>query len=421
MIALGFLSLILLGSLVLSLPISHNEGAAVSYTDALFTATSAVCVTGLVAFDTAQTFSVFGRTVIGVLIQIGGLGITTFGLGIVLMMRKKAGIKELHIAQESFNAPTLKGVMRLIRTVFFSTLLIELAGAILCFPVFLKKYGFGSAVGYSLFHSVASFNNAGFDIFGTGDSMYCYINDTYLNIVTALLIILGGLGFFVMSEVLVKRKPKKFSLHTKTVLSVTAFLIVFGTLALKLTEGEGISWLGAFFTSVSTRTAGFATRPMADFSNAGIMLICVLMIIGASPGSTGGGIKTTTAFVLVKHLFAFSTNKEAGAFKRKIPIDAIRKALAILVLAVCVVLLVTVTMCALEPTVDMRDMIFEVCSAFGTAGLSTGITAGLGVTAKMLLTVTMFVGRLGPLTIATLWAGRRDEDIQRAEESIQIG
>jgi len=420
MIALGFLSLILLGSLLLFLPISHNEGVSVSYLDALFTATSAVCVTGLVVFDTAQTFSVFGRAVIGVLIQIGGLGITTFGLGIVLMMRKKAGIKELHIAQESFNAPTLKGVMRLVRTVLFSTLLIEIAGALMCLPAFLKNHGIASAFGYSVFHSVAAFNNAGFDIFGTGDSMYAYINDAYLNIVTAVLIILGGLGFFVMSEVLIKKKPKKFSLHTKTVLSVTAFLVVFGALCLKMTEGSEISWLSAFFTSVSTRTAGFATRPLSEFSNAGIMLVCVLMVIGASPGSTGGGIKTTTAFVLVKHLLAFSANKDAGAFKRKIPLEAIRKALAILMLAVCVILLVSVTVCILEPSLDMRDIIFEVCSAFSTSGLSTGITAGLGAFSKLILVVTMYVGRLGPLTIATLWAGRRDE-IQRAEESIQIG
>ena len=420
-ITLGFLSIIAVGTLLLLLPISHNDGCSVGLVDALFTATSSVCVTGLVAFDTGTVYSLFGRTVIAVLIGIGGLGITTFGLGLLLFTRKKAGIKEMVLAKESFNHSTLKGVMGLIKVVLFATLAFELVGALLFLPVFCSKYGIAEGIGYSVFHSVASFNNAGFDVFGTGDSLYAFKDHVYINTVTALLIIFGGLGFFVMSDIATKKKPKKYSLHTKIVLTMTLLLIVLGTLLLKLTEGEGISWLEAVFTSVSTRTAGFATKPMAEFSNAGLIVMNILMIIGASPGSTGGGIKTTTAFVLIRHLFAYSTNTETEAFRRRIPDDAVKKALAILTLAVCAVLLCSALICMIEPELDMRDVIFEVCSGFGTAGLSTGITGGLSYASKLILVLTMFVGRLGPLTIATLWINNTDTAIQRAEESVQIG
>ena len=420
-IALGFLSLMLVGAVLLTLPISHNDGCEVSFLDALFTSTSAVCVTGLVAFDTGAVFSVFGRTVIGILIQIGGLGITTFGLGLILVMRKKAGMREMILAKESFNQSTVKGAMPLIRTVLFASLAFEAAGALACLPVFIPRYGVARGIGYSVFHSVASFNNAGFDIFGTGDSLYAFIDHTYINIVTALLVIFGGLGFFVMTDIVTKKKTRRFTLHTKIVLLMTLLLILLGTLLLKLTEGDGISWLTSFFTSVSTRTAGFATRPMAQFSNAGIMVMNILMVIGASPGSTGGGIKTTTAFVLIAHLSAYCTNSETGAFKRRIPEEVIKKALAILMLAVCVVLTATCVICALEPDIPMRDVIFEVCSGFGTAGLSTGITSGLCGASKAVLIAAMFLGRLGPLSIATLWISRTDTGISRAEENVPVG
>ena len=421
MIALGFLSIILIGSVLLFLPISHEEGKGIGYIDALFMSTSAVCVTGLVPADPGSTLSLFGETVICILIQIGGLGITTFGLGLLLFMRKKAGVKEMSIAKESFNSQTFKGVMPLIRTVLLTTLLIEFVGAVLCAPVFISEYGVAGGIGYSVFHSVASFNNAGFDVFGNGNSMYAYIDHTYLNVVTALLVILGGLGFFVMSELVMKRNPRRFSLQTKVVVSMTVALIVIGTVFYKLAEGAEMSWLAAFFTSVSTRTAGFATYQCAEFSNASIILTCVLMVIGASPGSTGGGIKTTTAFVLTRHLWSYSRGREAQAFKRRIPREAIKKALAILMLAVCSICTVCLILCMLEPCIPIRDVFFEVCSAFGTAGLSTGITGGLCDISKFILIFTMFVGRLGPLTIATLWASRKEESFTRAEETIAIG
>ncbi len=420
-ITLGFLFLIVMGALLLCLPVSHRGGAEVSIVDALFTSTSAVCVTGLVAFDTGATFSVFGRTVIAVLIQMGGLGITTFGLGVLLFSRKKAGMRGMLIAKESFNHSTLSGVMELVKTVLIFSVSFELAGALLCYPVFCGRYGPVRSIGYSLFHSVAAFNNAGFDIFGTGDSMYAYIDHAYLNIVTAMLVMFGGLGFFVMSDILQKKTPRRFTLHTKIVVSMTLILTVAGTILLKITETEKISWLSAFFTSVSTRTAGFATKPMSEFSNAGILVMNVLMMIGASPGSTGGGIKTTTAFVLIVYLLSYATNSQPAAFRRKLSEEVIKKSLAILMLCVCVVFLCTALLCLLEPEIPMRDILFEVCSGFGTAGLSTGITGGLCDASKLILICTMFVGRLGPLTIATLWISRKDTGISRAEESIQVG
>ncbi len=421
LIALGFLMLILAGTALLCLPVSSSDGKSMPFIDALFTSTSAVCVTGLVVFDPGSTLSVFGQAVTAALIQLGGLGITTFGLAVILIMRKKAGIREMVLAKESFNQSTLKGAMGLIKTVILASFAFETVGALLCLPVFLEKYSFAQSLGYSFFHSIAAFNNAGFDIFGTGDNMYAYTDHAYLNIVTMLLVIFGGLGFFVMSDIIKKKKPAKFSLHTKVVLTMTLSLIILGAVLLKLSEGEGISWLSAFFTSVSTRTAGFATKQMNTFSSAGIMIMNILMVIGASPGSCGGGIKTTTAFVLIKHLFAYSTNSETHAFKRKLPDEAVKKALSILMLAITVILLVTVAICLLEPELAFSDITLEVCSAFGTVGLSTGITGALSSFSKLIIVLTMFVGRLGPLTIATLWINNRDTGISRAEETIQIG
>ncbi len=421
LITLGFLGVILAGAVLLSLPAAAADGKSISFIDALFTSTSAVCVTGLVVFDPGSVLSVLGQSIVAALIQIGGLGITTFGLAVILIMRKKAGMREMVLAKESFNQSNVKGAMGLIKTVIIASFSFELVGALLCMPVFLQRYSFMQSLGYSFFHSIAAFNNAGFDIFGTGDSMYAFSDHAYLNIVTMLLVIFGGLGFFVMTDIIKKKKPRKFTLHTKVVLFMTLTLIVGGAVLLKLTERDGISWLEAFFTSVSTRTAGFATKQMSTFSNAGIMIMNIMMVIGASPGSCGGGIKTTTAFVLVKHLFAYSTNSETVAFKRKLPDEVIKKALSILMLAVSVILIVTTLICLIEPQIPLADITLEVCSAFGTVGLSTGITGTLSSVSKLIIVCTMFVGRLGPLTIATLWINNRDTGISRAEETIQIG
>ncbi|MBM6837822.1 H(+)-transporting ATPase, partial [Clostridium saudiense] len=297
-IVLGFLLVILLGAMLLMLPISINEGASVSFIDALFTSTSAVCVTGLIAIDTADTFTVFGRTVVAMLIQIGGLGVTSVGVGFILLMRKKVGIKERTLIKEAMNLESLKGVVKLVKSVLFMTLIFESIGVILSYIVFSKDYSPLDALGISMFHSVAAFNNSGFDILGGLQNLIPYQSNILLNLTTCGLIIFGGLGFLVIKEVIEVRSFKKFSLHTKIVLIMTGGLLVVGTILLKLTED--ISWLGAFFFSTSARTAGFSTYPLSTFTNAGLFVLAILMFIGASPGSTGGGIKTTTLFTLYK-------------------------------------------------------------------------------------------------------------------------
>jgi trk system potassium uptake protein TrkH len=243
----------------------------------------------------------------------------------------------------------------------------------------------------------------------------------WFNLVTAALIILGGLGYFVIRALLRHKKGERFSLHTKVVLLMSAILTVGGMLLVKLTEQGQISWLGAFFSSVTARTAGFATYPMAGFTNAGLLIMCMLMFIGASPGSTGGGMKTTTIFVLFLNLRSAATGKEAHAFGRKIKDDTLYRAFVIIGLGLAWGLIMTAAVCALEPDLPLRDVLFEVISGLGTTGLSTGVTPQLGTASRILLMLTMYVGRLGPLSVATLLVGRKPGGVSRAEEEIPIG
>ena len=313
-IALGFLFCILLGSLLLMLPCSLQPGIALPYLDALYTATSAVCVTGLNVIDPGSTFSPFGQFVLGCLIQIGGLGVASIGVGIMLAMGKKINLKERRVIRDAMNLDSGKGLIRFVKAIFCTTLLIELLGAFLSFPVFFRDYPLPRAIGLSLFHSVASFNNSGFDVLGNGTSLIPYQKDVLLNLVTCVLVIAGGIGFPVIFELPLKHFSwKRQSMHTRVVLSTTFALLLFGTLLLKLTES--ISWLGAFFYSVSARTAGFSTYNLSDFSTAGLLVVSGLMFIGASPASTGGGIKTTTFFCpALRHLFR--SNKP---FRKSLP------------------------------------------------------------------------------------------------------
>lgn len=418
-VVLGFAFVILTGSLILWLPISANEGVDVSYIDALFTSTSAVCVTGLIAVDTADTFNVFGRTVVALLIQVGGLGVTCVGVGVILLAGKKIGIHGRVLIRDSMNLTTVKGVVRLVEAILFMTLLFEGAGALLSFLVFSKDYPPLDALGISVFHSVAAFNNSGFDILGGLKNLIPYQSNVLLNLTTCGLIIFGGLGFLVIREIWEKHSWRKFSLHTKVVIATTIALLAAGTVLLKMTED--ITWLGALFQSTSARTAGFSTYPIGAFSNAGLFVLAVLMFLGASPGSTGGGIKTTTTFVLMKSMFSAATNRHCSAFKRRIPTEVVSQAFLIAILALAVVCVQTFLMCIAEPELDFMKLLFETVSAFGTVGLSTGITPDLNVGAKLILITTMFIGRLGPLTMATVWSFKPKAAAWYSEESITIG
>jgi len=420
LIALGFAAVILLGALVLMLPISVNNGVTVTFVDALFTSTSAVCVTGLIVVDTADTFTVFGRTIVALLIQIGGLGVTCVGVSFILAARKRIGLKERLLIKESWNIDSFKGVVKLLKDVLLLTLIFESVGAALSFIVFSKDYPPLTALGISLFHSVAAFNNSGFDILGGLRNLIPYQSDVMLNLVTCGLIIFGGLGFLVILDIIKKRSFKKLTLHSKVVITMTVFLLAAGTLLLKATED--ITWLGAFFHSTSARTAGFSTYPLGTFSNASLFVLTVLMFIGASPGSTGGGIKTTTFFALIQAIKSVATNKPCTAFKRKIPTEVISKAFIVTLLSAFVVCIGTFLLCILEPDCTFIQLLFEVTSAFGTVGLSTGITPHLSDASKLILTLTMYIGRLGALAIVTLWAFKPTPPLVRySEENITIG
>lgn len=419
LITLGFAFIILLGTLLLLLPVSVQPSMEVGFIDALFTSTSAVCVTGLIAIDTADHFTTFGRAVVAFLIQVGGLGVTSVGVGFILAAGKRISMKGRLLVREALNVESSKGMIRLVKVVLLMTLCFELVGAILSFIVFVQDYPLLKALEISIFHSIAAFNNSGFDIFGGLQNLIPYQSDVLLNLTTAGLIIFGGLGFLVIIDILKNRSFKKLCLHSKAVITTTAALLLIGTLLLKATED--ISWLGAFFQSVSARTAGFSTYPIGEFTNAGLFTLAMLMFIGASPGSTGGGIKTSTFFTLIQSVRSLMTKKHQGAFYRSIPAEGISKAYLITFLSLLVVCGGTFLLCILEPEFSFMQIMFEVTSAFGTVGLSTGITPELGDLSKLVIVLIMFIGRLGAFTFASMWVCRPTPNARYTEESIIIG
>ena len=419
LIALGFAAVILIGSVLLMLPISIRPGVEVAYIDALFTSTSAVCVTGLIAVDAYDNFTVFGQAVLAGLIQIGGLGVTSVGVGLILAAGRRVSIKGRSLVKEALNVDSFQGMVRLIQWVLKVTLCFEGAGAVLSFLTFSQDYPLPRALWTSVFHSVAAFNNSGFDILGGMQNLIPYQSDVLLNLVTCALIIFGGLGFLVMLDIRRAGSFRKLTFHSKVVITTTAALLAVGTLLLKATED--MTWLGAFFHSVSARTAGFSTYSMGELTNAGLFTLILLMFIGASPGSTGGGIKTTTFFALMQQVRAVFTKKKPGGFYRTLPGEAIDKAGVIALLSLVVVCVGTFLLCVLEPELDFVRLLFEEVSAFGTVGLSTGITPDLSVASKLVLIFTMYIGRLGAFTLFSLWIDRPDPSIRYTEEMITIG
>ena len=419
-IAFGFALVILLGSCLFMLPCSVKDGVELRYIDALYMSTSAVCVTGLISVDAGDTFTPLGQFFLAALIQTGGLGVTCIGAGVIVAMRRRVNLKGRNVIREAMNLNTGKGIVKFIKSVFLTTLSFELAGAALSFIVFIKDYPPLRAIGISLFHSIAAFNNSGFDVLGNFQSLIPYQNNVLLNLVTCGLVVFGGIGFLVIRELIEKRLCwRKLSMHTKVVLTVSAALIAIGTLLIKLTEN--VTWLGAFFSSVSARTAGFATYPLGEFTNAGLSVIALLMFIGASPGSTGGGIKTSTLFVLFQGIKSAATNKSEKAFHYAVPATAFRKAAVITLIGLSIISVGTYLMTAMEPQISFIDALFEVTSAFGTVGLTTGITTELCLGSKLLSIVIMYIGRLGPLTIASLWYFTKGERVSYPDGNIAIG
>lgn len=418
-IALGFLALILLGALLLSLPAARTESMVSSPLDSLFTAASAACVTGLVVTDTGTSWTVFGKIVILLLIQIGGLGVAALGVSVTLLAGGGLRLRDRQMLKESWNITSYRDVSGLLGRVLVITLVFELAGSLLIWPVFARDFGTVPGLGIAVFHAISAFNNAGFDILGGTDSLIRYGDQVWINLITALLIIGGGLGYLAILDLYRFRRRRNLSLQTKVVLVMTGILIIGGTLLLRL--AQPISWMGAFFQSVSARTAGFATWDLSGFRPAALLIMCLLMFVGASPGSTGGGIKTTTIFALFLSARSTVTGKTPQAFRRRVPDAVIGKAFTVVLIGGSFLIFAVLMLCLCEPGRDFMSLLFETVSACCTVGLSIVPTLELGTGARIVLIVCMFVGRLGPLTIATLWRYSAQNEWSYSQEGFTIG
>lgn len=403
-IILSFLAIILLGTLLLWLPFSTQNGQSLPFVDAFFLSTSSVCVTGLSPVsDISSTLSIFGKIVMMFLIQIGGMGIVTIAIYILAMLGIKIGITERYLVKESLNQNSVGGMIKLVRMVVFTSLIIEGIGMILSFIVFIQDYPFVEALGVSAFHAVSSFNNAGFDLLGP-QSLMAYSNDVYFNIITMAMIILGGIGFVVIHDVLNNSRWKDLTLYSRIVIKVTFFLIVIGSVLIKLFEGNEITWLQAIFTSVTCRTAGFSTTDIGALSDATVLVMMLLMFIGASPNSTGGGVKTTTAYTIYKGITSFLSGKQTIIHNRKIDDETKYKAFSLVVLSAFCIFVAFLALSSIElpntaSNSTFTNILFEVMSAFGTVGLTRGLTTSLLPASKLIIASLMFLGRLGPITI----------------------
>lgn len=408
--ALGFLVLIFIGAIILYLPISTVGPVPIGFTDALFTSASAVCVTGLVVVDTGLQWSVFGKSLILFLIQIGALGIMSVVTLFWLVTGKKLGLKQKLTIQESIQNFSLQGIKTVFIRILIITLMLEVAGAAIISFRLIPRYGFQDGVLKSIFHSVSSFCNAGFDIFGTKSNPYISLQDfkedSLMLITTALLIIIGGLGFVVWNDIASGRRFSQYTLHSKVVIVTSSVLLVFGTFGFLLFEhgnpetlgnlSGGTKLLNAFFQSVTTRTAGFSTIKTEAMRDVSGLFAILLMIVGGAPGSTAGGIKVTTLSVIILSLITFLLGRrDVQAFGRRVPEETIKKTFIIIILTFF--LIVSVTMILLvENDFVFLPTLFEVISAFGTVGLSMGITEELSALSKLLLIATMIIGRIGP-------------------------
>lgn len=402
-IILSFIGIIALGSILFSLPIAVNEGR-LPYLDALFLSTSAICVTGLSTIaDLGATLSVFGKVVLALMIQIGGLGIVTLAIYVLVILGVRIGVMERVVVREALNQSTLQGMVKLVKSIVLTSLAFEFVGTGLSFIVFIRDYPFWQALGISAFHAISSFNNAGFDLIGA-TSLIPYADSVLLNLTTAGLVICGGIGFIVIFDIMKKRAWKPLTNYSKIVIKITAILLVAGTLILKLTEGAEMTWLQAFFQSFTARTAGFSTVDMTRVSVSGISILALLMFVGASPNSTGGGIKTTTAYVIVKSTLAFLRGKTPMTKNRRIDDETRIKSFSLAFLALVSIFVAFLAVEAFERhsalfEATATNILFEVVSAFGTVGLSQSVTPYLATGSKIVITVMMFLGRLGPITI----------------------
>ena len=439
LIAVGFLGIILIGALILMLPISSASGEITNFFDALFTATTSVCVTGLVTVTTATHWSLFGKIVILCLIQIGGWGVVTVMMAFFIVIGRKITMKDRILIQEAYNLDTIQGMVKFIHKILQITVLVESAGAIGYSFVFIPKYGILKGIFYSIFHAVSAFCNAGIDIIGE-NSLEPYVIHPWMNFVTIFLIVFGGLGFTVIWDIYENVKKykkirfKKLQFHSKIVLITTTILIGVGTILYFILEyhneitmgnftiGEKI--LASLFQSVTTRTAGFAAINQANLTRGSAWITILLMFIGGSPASTAGGMKTTSAATLVLTIRSMIKGRESTeAFGRCIPEHAVRTALSVFALGFTILFCGTTILCITEDA-DLSLILFETASAMGTAGLSAGLSANLSIIGKIVVIMIMYAGRIGPITVVMAVLHRRKNThsiIELPEGKVIIG
>ena len=406
-IILGFLSLIILGSLLLMLPFATRDGEGAAFADAIFTATSATCVTGLVVRDTATYWSVFGQSVILILIQIGGMGIVTAAVAFVSVSGRKIGLMQRSTMQEAVSAHHLGGIVRLTKFILKTMVFIEILGAVLLSPYFIKDFGVMKGIWYSVFHSVSAFCNAGFDLMGAKEpfsSLTSYSSRPFLNITIMALIIIGGIGFLTWEDIKKNRFHfRKYRMQSKVILTVSAVLIILPALYFFFFEYSALPANERIFTSlfqsVTTRTAGFNTTDLSTFSETGQMLTILLMLTGGSPGSTAGGMKTTTVAVLFAAAFSvFGRKENAQVFKRRISDNTVKNAATIFLMYIVLFVGGGMIISRIE-NIPLLTCLFETASAIGTVGLTLGITTQIGIISRFIIILLMFFGRVGGLTL----------------------
>lgn len=432
-LALGFILVILIGALLLTLPIATTSGESTNFLDALFTSTSAVCVTGLIVVDTGTYWNMFGQTVIMILIEIGGLGFMSFTTLIAIILGKKITLRERLILQDAMNTFNIQGLVKMVKYVLVFTVSVQFFGALLLSTQFVPQYGIAKGMFYSIFHSISAFCNAGFDILGNFSSLTSYNSNVVVIMVISALIIIGGLGFTVWSELYNSKSLRKVSLHSKMVILMTTILVLGGTVLMFLFEHNNVNTISnmsfidkvmnSFFASVTPRTAGFNSIPTDGMTTAGQFLTIILMFIGGSPGSTAGGIKTTTIGILIVTVICVIRGREdSEVFKRRFNKDLVYRAFTLLFIGVGLVIVVTMLLSYTEKGASFMALFYETVSAFGTAGLSLGLTSELSSVGRVLIIIMMYLGRVGPLTVVlSITKKKVSSGVKYPEGKILIG
>lgn len=434
-IALGYFLVILTGTLLLLLPAATVEGKTTTPIEALFTATSATCVTGLIVVDTGTHWTLFGQIVVISMIQVGGLGFMTMGVLLAMFLRRRISLSTRSILQESLNTNQVGGIVKLAKSAIIGTAIIEGTGAVLLSMRFIPQFGIIKGIYYGIFHSISAFCNGGFDVLGSvyGEyaSVTAYSNDILVNVVIMLLIIIGGIGFTVWMDVKnYKFHFKKYTLHSKVVISASLFLIIFGSILFMIFErnnlmkGMGVQEriLSSAFSAVTARTAGFNTIDTGSLTQSSMLLTSVLMVIGGSPGSTAGGVKTITVVVLLVYVIAsLRGEKSYNVFGRRFSEEAVKKASIVVTVSITLILTATIAICALQP-LNMDDILFEVCSAIGTVGMSTGVTRELNTISRLIIITLMYCGRIGSMSFAISFMEKKKvAPVLLPEEKVMIG